>query len=256
MSGWKVQAPPGVPDWLRVFTAAERPDLWEHVCSEHAFDQVWPEYNLHGNTRAVTSAPSTPATPISRPCWWTGVRASRQRRARTIPFAWDGTLADLPAGIDATGLRAVDGPGPANALSALAGEVLPAYQGGGLSKLIVEVMATMARSSGRPAAAPVRPNWKHRYPLMPIERYGAWKRSDGFPYDPWLRVHVRLGGRPIRCEPRSMEITAPVPDWEAWTRMIFPESGCYVFPEGLAPLTVDDGLGTYWEPNVWLLHDI
>ena len=147
-------------------------------------------------------------------------------RARTIPFAWDGTLADLPAGIDSMGLRAVDGPGVANTLSALAGEVLPTYQGGGLSKVIIEVMAAMARSSGlAPLVAPVRPNQKHLYPLTPIERYVAWQRSDGLPFDPWLRVHARLGGKVVRCEPRSMEITAPVQEWEAWTGMAFPEDG-------------------------------
>ena len=38
--------------------------------------------------------------------------------------------------------------------------------------------------------------------------------------------------------------------------MEFPESGEYVFPEGLAPLHVDRAadLGQYWEPNVWMVH--
>ena len=27
--------------------------------------------------------------------------------------------------------------------------------------------------------APVRPTWKERYPLVPIERYAAWRRPDG-----------------------------------------------------------------------------
>ena len=38
--------------------------------------------------------------------------------------------------------------------------------------------------------------------------------------------------------------------------MIFPEDGEYIFPSGLAPLQVQDGIGTYWEPNVWMLHDV
>ena len=84
----------------------------------------------------------------------------------------------------------------------------------------------MARSSGlAPLVAPVRPNQKHLYPLTPIERYVAWQRSDGLPFDPWLRVHARLGGKVVRCEPRAMEITAPVQEWEAWTGMAFPEDG-------------------------------
>jgi hypothetical protein len=27
--------------------------------------------------------------------------------------------------------------------------------------------------------APARPSWKERYPLVPIDRYAGWRRSDG-----------------------------------------------------------------------------
>ncbi len=252
-----MEPPASAPDWLEVFTAAERPDLWERARSEHGFDVVWPEYNLHGNHTGRYFGAIYPGYAHLQALLIDARTGGPVGRARTIPFAWDGTLADLPAGIDAVGLRAVDGPGGANALSALAGEVLPEYQGAGLSRVIIEVMAAMARASGlAPLMAPVRPNWKHLYPLTPIESYVDWRRADGLPYDPWIRVHVRLGGRLIRSEPRSMEICAPVNDWEAWTGMIFPEDGVYVFPAGLAPLAVEEGVGTYWEPNVWVLHDI
>ena len=38
--------------------------------------------------------------------------------------------------------------------------------------------------------------------------------------------------------------------------MVFPESGDYVFPEGLALLHIDatQDRGSYWEPNVWMVH--
>src|ERR1019366_7574002 len=52
-------------------------------------------------------------------------------RGRTIPFRWDGTLEDHPAGIDALGLRAIDDPEPPTALSALAAEVAEDQQGKG-----------------------------------------------------------------------------------------------------------------------------
>jgi len=32
--------------------------------------------------------------------------------------------------------------------------------------------------------------------------------------------------------------------------------GSYVFRDGLAPLQVTGGLGRYWEPNVWMLHQV
>src|SRR5439155_23433360 len=40
--------------------------------------------------------------------------------------------------------------------------------------------------------------------------------------------------------------------WESWTRMDFPETGDYVFPEGLATVHIDRELdtGEYWEPNI------
>jgi hypothetical protein len=40
--------------------------------------------------------------------------------------------------------------------------------------------------------------------------------------------------------------------------MAFPESGDYVIPQGLALLSVDltAGVGTYFEPNVWMHHDV
>ena len=51
-----------------------------------------------------------------------------------------------------------------------------------------------------------------------------------------------------------MEIIHPVGEWERWTGMAFPDDGEYVFPGGLAPLTVSRGIGEYWEPNVWIRH--
>ena len=178
-------------------------------------------------------------------------------RGRTIPFCWDGTLKDLPAGIDAVGLRAVDDQREPTALSALAAEVEREYQRMGLSSLLISAMGLVARACGlAPLLAPVRPTLKDRYPLTPIRRYALWQRSDGLAFDPWIRTHARLGARIVRAEPRSLEISAPVEDWESWTDIALPDDGRYVFPNGLAPLTVKKGLGLYFEPNVWMLHQL
>jgi hypothetical protein len=71
-----------------------------------------------------------------------------------------------------------------------------------------------------------------------------------------MRVHERLGARTGPSLPRSLLITGTVEEWQLWTGMVFPESGEYVFPEGLSTLAVDReaDLGTYWEPNVWMIH--
>jgi hypothetical protein len=240
---------------IDVFTAEERPDLWEQARS--LFQEVWPEYNLHGNLTGRYFSTLVPRHARFQVLLFDRGMEAIVARGRTIPFRWDGSLEDLPAGIDALGLRAVDDPRPPTALSALAAEVAADQQGRGLSRLVIEAMATSARSAGlAPLVAPVRPSSKDRYPLIPIDRYATWKRSDGMPFDPWLRVHARLGATILRTEPQSLQIEASVAEWERWTQMTFPEDGDYVFPSGLAPLRVRNGIGAYWEPNVWMLHDL
>ncbi len=179
-------------------------------------------------------------------------------RARSIPVRWDGTVDDLPAGIDGAIARGFD-EGGANVLCALVIMVPPGLQGRGLSRLGVEAMTDIARAHGLGALiAPVRPSWKLRYPLTPIERYAAWRRDDGLLFDPWMRVHERLGAEILRPESESLRITGAVGEWEEWTETAFPESGEYVFPGGLTTLEIDRAAdaGRYWEPNVWMRHEV
>ena len=64
----------------------------------------------------------------------------------------------------------------------------------GLSSRMVRRMGEIGREHGLDRLiAPVRPNLKHRYPLVPMERYITWRRDDGTHLDPWLRTHERLG---------------------------------------------------------------
>ena len=65
-----------------------------------------------------------------------------------------------------------------------------------------------------------------------LRRLAARRRSAVRPVDARPRAARRAGGRPL---PESLRITGTVADWESWTAMEFPESGDYVFPEGLAP---------------------
>jgi hypothetical protein len=240
---------------IEVFTAEERPDLWEQ--SRSVFQGVWPEYNNHGNHTGRYFGALVPRHARLQVLLYDRETDCLVARGRTIPFAWDGSLEDLPGGIDAVGLRAIDDLSPPTALSALAAEVVADRQGRGLSRLVIEAMATAARRADlAPLLAPVRPSRKDRYPLTPIDRYAAWRRPDGLPFDPWLRVHARLGATMLRTEPKSLQIEASVAEWERWTEMTFPEDGEYVFPSGLAPLVVRAGAGAYWEPNVWMLHDV
>jgi GNAT superfamily N-acetyltransferase len=240
---------------METFTVAERPELTESAWD--ATSTVLPEYNNHGDV-------------LNR--YWgrlTEERADFQfhlvadgdeilARARSIPVRWDGTLEDLPPGIDGAIARGFEEAG-ANVLCALVIMVPHRVQGRGLSAAALKAMLEIARRHGLEAViAPVRPSWKERYPLVPIERYAAWRRDDGFLFDPWMRVHERLGASLLKSEPHSLRITGSVSEWEQWTEMAFPESGEYWFPRGLAPITIvrERDLGSYWEPNVWMRHPV
>lgn len=179
-------------------------------------------------------------------------------RGRTLPLRWDGTLEDLPRGIDGAFERAFGGAG-GNVLCAVNVTVPPELRGSGLSRKALEHMRDVARDHGLDCLiAPVMPTWKERYPLAPIERYMHWRRDDGLLFDPWLRTHERLAARILKAEPHSIWTTGTVAEWEQWTAMAFPESGEYVIPGGQSTLAIDRerDVGRYAEPNVWMIHDV
>ena len=236
-----------------VATAAERPDLLE-VAWDRVQDTL-PEYNSHGDVlmeywgRLVDERPEFQFHVV-------GEGDEILARARCLPIRWDGTVEDLPAGIDGAIARGFDEEG-ANVLCAMVIMVPRDLQGRGLSSVALRGMSEIGRRHGLGSLiAPVRPSWKDRYPLVPIERYAGWRRPDGQLLDPWLRVHERLGASVLKPEPESLRITGTVEEWEGWTGMSFPESGEYVFPGGLTTVEIDYEAdhGSYWEPNVWMHH--
>ncbi len=238
---------------MKIATVSERPDLVE-AAWEQTHDTL-PEYNNHGDVLDRY----WPRLTEERPEFQFHLVDERERvlaRVRSIPVRWDGTIGDLPAGIDGAIARGFD-EGGANVLCALVIMIPRQLQGRGLSARALEAMLEVARRHDLTSLiAPVRPSWKERYPLVPIERYSAWRRADGLLFDPWMRVHERLGAAVLKPEPRSLRITGTVAEWEEWTAMTFPESGTYWFPGGLATLAVDREAdqGSYWEPNVWMGH--
>jgi GNAT superfamily N-acetyltransferase len=177
--------------------------------------------------------------------------------AHAVPVAWDGSLRDLPSGWDEAFVRGMTSEREPTVLSALAISVSPDRQGQGMSQRMVQAFRDTARAARLTAViAPVRPTLKERYPLIPIEDYIGWRRDDGSHFDPWIRIHERMGGEIVAPAPHSMLMRAPVADWEEWTGMYFPADGEYVFPGALATLVVADGIGTHVEPNVWLRHGV
>ena len=106
--------------------------------------------------------------------------------------------------------------------------------------------------------APVRPSLKQLYPLTPMERYVTWTRADGAFFDPWLRVHQRMGAEIVRVAPKAMVVTDTVARWEEWTGLRFPESGSYIVAGAFQPVKIDvrRDVGRYEEANVWMRHPL
>ena len=180
----------------------------------------------------------------------------------TVPFVWDGTEDDLPlklSGVLGRGLEARRQGHEPNALSALAAIVAPGHQGRGLSAEILRSMRSLAAHHGMHSlVAPVRPTLKSSYPLTSFERYVLWEREDGTPFDPWLRVHRRLGAEFLKVAPEAITVTGTVAEWEEWTGMRFPETGPYVVPGTLQPVQIDREreVGRCDDPNVWMRHPV
>jgi GNAT superfamily N-acetyltransferase len=190
---------------------------------------------------------------------WDDEREEVIGAGNAIPAAWDGDVATLPEG----GVDAIVEAGFAEAaahptvLCALQIVIAPEVRAQGLSSRMIQRMAEIGRDHGLDRLiAPVRPNLKHRYPLVPMERYVAWRRDDGTHLDPWLRTHERLGAPIVKVASESMRVPGTVAQWEEWADMAFPESGSYVVPGALACVEIDRERdeGLYVEPNVWMVH--
>ena len=143
-----------------------------------------------------------------------------------------------------------------DAISAVEIAVRPDLQGGGLSSQMLVAMRDNARRHGfAELVAPVRPNGKTDI-HEPMSTYAFRVRDDGLPVDPWLRVHVRAGGRIAKVAPRSMVIPGTLDEWREWTGLPFDQAGPVHVPKALSPVhcDVEHEIATYVEPNVWVVH--
>jgi GNAT superfamily N-acetyltransferase len=149
--------------------------------------------------------------------------------------------------------------GEPTALSALVAVVDPRYQGRGLSRLLIGGMTELAARHGLdPLVAPVRPTLKAQYPLTPMERYLAWRRADGELFDPWLRVHERLGAEILGVCAGALILEGTVAEWEEWTGMAFPTRAAMSLRMRSSPVELEraEDFGRYVEPNVWMRHSL
>ncbi|MDK9739338.1 hypothetical protein KI655_18750 [Vibrio sp. D404a] len=178
----------------------------------------------------------------------------------TVPVIWDGNADNLPSSIEEVllnGLKVKRNNLAPNTLIPIGALVDNKVQGQGLSSKVLVEMKKLATSLDISSlVVPVRPTKKAQYPLQSIHDYATWKNGDGYLYDPWLRVHEKLGAEIIKIAECTLEVTNSIENWESWTKMVFPVSGEYIVKGALSSVRVDKNkdTATYLEPNVWMLH--
>jgi GNAT superfamily N-acetyltransferase len=243
---------------MRIVTCAEAPDLWEKAYDE--ITGVWPKYNEQGDVLGQHWSRLDEDFREFQFILHDDERNLALAHGHSIPLSWDGTVPGLPAGIDGAiddAARLFDAGGEPNTLSALAIEIPPEHQGGGHARTMIAAMREIAAKHGfANLIAPLRPTWKERYPLIPMERYVRWTREDGLAFDPWIRLHARLGAEQLEVCPASLLVEGTREEWEAWAGMPFPADGRYVVPGALVPVKFAGSRGVYVEPNVWMRHQV
>lgn len=146
-----------------------------------------------------------------------------------------------------------------NALAALQIAINPAYRGKGISGILVNTMKNIALENGfKDFILPVRPNLKHKYPLIDIDEYITWQNKDGLAYDAWIRVHAKNGAEIVKSCRKSMYVSGSIAEWEEWTGYDLKSSGQYLFESALTPIEVDleKNFAYYAEPNVWMHYKL
>lgn len=236
-------------------TLSQRPELEAEMPRLHS--ESWPEFVLNDPV-AIRYWGSLFSTFADFQYVLCDEHGSALAAGHTIPFVWNGTAAGLPSGWDAVleqGFHDYEQGRIPTALCGLSIVIAPGLQGKGLSESMVQAMKEVAvEHKLNDLVIPLRPSLKSNYPLISMEEYMQWKREDGAPFDPWLRIHWRLGAKIIGIAPLSMVITETVERWEEWTGMSFPESGTYTVPGALSPIVIDreQNQGRYEEANIWI----
>jgi len=247
-----------MPPEYKIITGRQNPDLIKKANARIGAE--WPEFMLHD-----------PAADLLDDCYkklpeFQFVLIQSENTpplaiGNSIPLLWEGKIDDLPdEGWNwaiGRGIEDYNNNRKANILCALQIVVFSENRSKKLSGQVVSAMKRIGLEAGlNGMIAPVRPSRKAEFPRMSIEEYIARTDSKGRPFDPWLRVHFRLGARIIKPCHRAMLITGTVAEWTEWTGLSFDKSGFYDIPGALVPveINIEKDTGVYIEPNVWMHH--
>ena len=224
---------------------------------------AWPEFMLHEQVANELWHELLDRFPEYQLALYDREQKRVAAMGNSFPLRWGRVLEDLPeGGWDWAFLEAVNahkqGLTP-NMHCAIQVVVHPDYRSHGLSAPMIEAVGATTKAKGLQALIiPVRPSEKSKYPLTSIDDYIKWTNDEGLPFDTWLRVHIRLGGKIIKVCHQSKTIRGTRAEWMEWTGMKFPQSGKYYLPGALNPMEVnlEKDEGIYIEPNVWMVHGV
>jgi len=225
--------------------------------------EVWPEFMLHDRVANVNWRELFDRFSEYQLALYDTQYKRVAGMANSFPLQWEDNFDSLPeGGWDWAFQEAVrnhrQGVKP-NVHCAIQIVVRPDYRSQGLSTPMVRAVRAVTASKGFTSLIiPLRPSEKHNYPLIRLDDYITWKTEQGFPLDPWLRVHVRAGARIVKVCHQSKLIRGTRAEWEAWTGLKFPQAGEYVVPGALNPIeiNIERDEGIYIEPNVWIVHEV
>ena len=243
----------------KLVTTNERPDLIR--AGDNIVEAVYPEFMLHDAVANKWFFQLYNDFPKFQ--YWLLDGKEIVGIGNSIPLSWNDELENLPEeGWDwalEKGFKDKQKNLTPNLICALSITINPEYQGKGISKEMIRSMVQIGKKYKHESLIiPVRPTLKKDYPLIPMKKYILWKREDRQLFDPWLRVHEKLGGKIIKVCSKAMKISGTISDWENWTGMKFLESGKYNIPGALKPVEFDrkKDIGIYIEPNIWVVHNI
>jgi hypothetical protein len=242
---------------VKIVTLASRPELAGKL---YDFPGAWPTFMREDPTSNLYYTDAATAYPEFVMLALDGDDVVA--RSFSVPFAWQGDPAgELPAGgwdwvIQQSCHTRFAGTTP-NQVSAIEIAIQVDRRGTGLAAQMLDAMrANVTRLGFTDLIAPVRPNGKPDFPDEPIETYASRTRDDGLLFDPWLRVHVRAGGRVLNCATNSMTIPGTLNQWRSWTGLPFDRAGSVHVPGALVPVLCqpEHDYAVYVEPNVWVHH--
>ena len=222
---------------------------------------AWPEFMLHDQVASELWHELLDRFPEYQLALYDTENKRVAAMGNSFPLRWEDSLEDLPEdGWDWVFVKAVKDHKQglsSNYHCAIQAVIHPEYRGHGLSARIIEAVRAVSKAKDLQALIiPIRPSEKSKYPLTSIDDYITWKNEEELPFDAWIRVHVRLGGKIIKTCHESKTIRGTRAEWEEWTGLKFPQSGEYVLADALVPIemNVERDEGIYIEPNVWMVH--